>query len=134
MDKQIKKIFKNSILTSLVILIYGIVVQEKAVYIGLFSGCVISIVQFYMIYKDTEVAVHSGKSAAKITFIGYIKRYMLSLGLLFLMLKLDFSFFVGTALGLLLVKLMIFSNLIAKQILKIKNKFLGKEVKNWCLN
>lgn len=129
MDAQIKAIFKNSIITSIVILIYGLVVQEKAVYIGLVSGCILSIFQLYLIYRDTKIAIYSGKSAAKIAFAGYLKRYALSFILLFLMLKLDFACFAGAVIGLLLSKLMIFTNLIKKQIIKIKNNFLGKEVK-----
>lgn len=104
MDKELKLIIKKSLITSLIILLYGLIVREKAVYVAMFSGSLVSIAAFYLIIKDTEYIVHSGRGSYKTAVIGYIKRYALYGIFLFIMIKIDISFFALSILGLLNTK------------------------------
>lgn len=104
MDKDLKLIIKKSFITSLVILIYGLVVREKAVYVAMFSGSLVSIAAFYLIIKDTEYVVRSGRGSYQTAILNYIKRYALYGIFLFIMIKIDISFFALSILGLLNTK------------------------------
>lgn len=104
MNSDIKKIMKNSIITSLIVFIYGILVKSQIVYIGAFLGSIISVITLYTIYLDAEVAVRS-HSAFKITVTGYLKRYAVYGIYLGILLKyFGTPMCVGGAMGLLNTK------------------------------
>ena len=46
---ELKKIIKRGIITSIVILIYGVLSANKYIYIGMFIGAILSVIGFYMI-------------------------------------------------------------------------------------
>jgi len=104
MNKDIKKILKKSIITSLIVFIYGILVSSEVVYIGMFIGSIISTMGFYSIYMEAEAAVRSD-SAFKITLTGYVKRYLVYGVFLGVLLKFfGTSMCIGGAIGLLNIK------------------------------
>ena len=74
--EQIKSIFKRAGIAAAIILIYGIVIKNEYVYIGMFSGSVMSIIMFYMICMDIKFIAASESVSRKRGFIGYAKRYL----------------------------------------------------------
>lgn len=104
MNKDIKKILKKSIITSLIVFVYGILVRSDIVYIGMFAGSLISVMCLYSIYMEAEAAIRS-ESAFKITLTGYVKRYLVYGVFLGVLLKFfGTSMCIGGAIGLLNVK------------------------------
>ena len=122
--EEIKKIMRNSFITSAIIIIYGLIIKEKMVYIGMFGGAIISILTFYMICIDVKsIAVRGGSYKAGI--ISYLKRYFIygiALG--------TSAYFFGTgmmlstAIGLLNVKFNIYLMVLYKNFIKFKRKYL----------
>lgn len=51
---DIKRIFKRAAVTAVIILIYGILVKSEYVYLGMFSGSVMSILVFYLLCLDIK--------------------------------------------------------------------------------
>ncbi|MBZ4683421.1 MAG: hypothetical protein PWP46_94 [Fusobacteriaceae bacterium] len=129
MDKDIKIVIKNSFITSLIILIYGLLIQNKIVYIGFFLGSLFSIFAFYLIYRDVKYIMITKNGSYKNAILGYFKRYVLYLIFLVLMIKIDFSYFIAASLGLLNVKFnILLKNLFIDFLKKFKSKFDdGKE-------
>lgn len=122
--EEVKKIIKNSSITSFVIVCYGLIVQSKEVYIGMFVGSLVSILCLYMIYIDVKTSVIKGASF-KSGVLGYLKRY--SIYLLVLVGAshfFDLAMMLGTAIGLLNVKFNIFLMVLYKNLLKWKDKYL----------
>ena len=74
--EQIKSIFKRAGIAATIILIYGIIIKNEYVYIGMFSGSVMSIIMFYMICMDIKSIAASESVSRKRGFIGYAKRYL----------------------------------------------------------
>jgi hypothetical protein len=70
----------------------------------MFSGSLVSIAAFYLIIKDTEYVVRSGRGSYQTAILNYIKRYALYGIFLFIMIKIDISFFALSILGLLNTK------------------------------
>ena len=122
MNSDIKKILKNSIITSLIVFVYGILVRSDVVYIGVFIGSVISVVCFYSIYMEAEAAVRS-TNAFRITLTGYMKRYLVYGVFLGVLLKFfGTSMGVGGAMGLLNVKANIALTTVTMFLKKLVNK------------
>nr|P29705.1 RecName: Full=ATP synthase protein I, sodium ion specific [Propionigenium modestum]AAA09660.1 sodium-translocating ATPase F0 alpha subunit [Propionigenium modestum]CAA41367.1 F1 subunit [Propionigenium modestum]CAA46893.1 ATPase i-gen subunit [Propionigenium modestum] len=122
MNQEIKKILKNSLITSLIVLVYGIVVRNPIVYFGMFVGCLISTFCFYMICQEAESAMKSG-SPFKMTVTGYMKRYAIYGIYLGILVKFfGFPVFLGGAVGLLNIKFNIFLKVVSTQFEKIKKK------------
>jgi len=104
MNSDIKKILKKSIITSLIVFIYGILIRSNVIYIGMFIGSVISVGAFYNMYMEAEAAVRS-TNAFKITLGGYMKRYVVYGVFLGILMKyLGTPVCIGGAIGLLNVK------------------------------
>lgn len=74
---RLRIIFKRAIITTIIILCYGLVVQKKEVIIGMFSGALISVVSLYMLSIDVKNIVMSGEGTYRRGVIGYFKRYLL---------------------------------------------------------
>ncbi|WP_300331001.1 ATP synthase subunit I [Fusobacterium sp.] len=122
--EEIKKIIRNSIMTSVVILVYGIIIQSKEVYIGMFSGSLISILCFYMIYIDVKTSIVKGANF-KSGVLGYLKRYAIYLLVLAgASYFYDLAMMLGTAIGLLNIKFNILMMVLYKNLLKWKKKYL----------
>lgn len=122
--EEVKKIIKNSTITSFVILIYGVLIRSREVYIGMFSGSLVSILCFYMIYIDVKTSIIKGANF-KSGVLGYLKRYAIYL----LVLAgashfFDLAMMLGTAIGLLNVKFNILLMVLYKNLLKWKDKYL----------
>jgi len=122
MNSDIKKILKNSIISSLIVFLYGILIRSDVVYIGVFVGSLISVMCFYSIYMDAEAAVRSN-NAFRITLTGYMKRYAVYGVFLGVLLKFfGTSMCVGGAMGLLNVKANIAFTTLATFFKKLVNK------------
>lgn len=123
--EEIKKIIKGAIITSIIIFIYGIIVREKIIYIGMFIGSLVSILSFYMICIDVKSIVIT-KGSYKSGVFSYLKRYVLYL---ILLVSAGYFFDVGmllsTAVGLLNVKFNIYLMVLYKNFLKLKKKYLN---------
>ena len=121
---EIKNLMRRAFITSGIIIIYGLIIKEKMVCIGMFGGSLISILAFYMICIDVKsITVRGGSYKAGI--IGYLKRYLLygiSLG--------SAAYFFGTgmmlstAIGLLNIKFNIYLMVLYKNFINFKNKYL----------
>lgn len=118
--EEINLIIKRSFMTSFIILIYGILIREKVVFIGMFLGSLVSILAFYMIYLDIKNNLKVKSS--KYIFLGYLKRYLIYATVLAIA-----SYFgklpmmLATAVGLINIKFNI--------ILFVLNKKLSKMIK-----
>lgn len=122
--EDIKKIIKNSLITSIIILIYGLIVGSKEVFGGMFLGSLISIFCFYTIYLDVKTSLLRGASF-KSGVLNYLKRYFIycvSLGTSIYFFGLGMM--LGTAIGLLNIRFNILLMVLYKNLLKWKDKYL----------
>lgn len=121
MDKDLKSLFKNIFITIFIVFIYGLIIWEKAIFIGMTLGGIISVLALFLLYKDAEFIVYSKQKPMKKTIIGYSKRYLLYGFFLFLMVYIDFQWFVAGALGLLIVKFNILLRMFSIHLKNIKS-------------
>ena len=77
--EDIKKLFNRMIIVTIIFLIYGLVIRNKYVLVGLVSGCIISILSLYMLSTDVKSIAYTKdqKIAKRIALIGFLKRYFL---------------------------------------------------------
>lgn len=123
--EQIKLLFKRAFLTAIIILIYGLLVQGKEIYIGMFSGALVSILALYMIYQDVNTIVVTKNSSKKRAMLGYLKRYILYSVFLGIMGKIGgLSMILGSAIGLLNVKGNIYLLVLSDKFKKFRDKHL----------
>ncbi len=119
--EDLKLLIRRSIKTSIIILIYGLIIREKVVYIGAFLGSLISIFSLYMIKWDVETVLNSG-NPIRISIGGYLKRYLVYGLFLAALMYFGHNLFFGGVLGLLNVKV----NLLLNEVVKYINKLRGK--------
>ena len=110
MEKILKNTIKKAIIITLIFLVYGILVKSPAIYIGMVSGSIISILNFYLLIKDTSRYVLMASKVERLAFFGYLKRYVISGILLLIMIKIGIDYFFGAVLGVLLIKFIILSS------------------------
>lgn len=122
MEKELEKLFKNTGKTTVVILIYGVLVREKAIYIAMTLGSLISMLSLYLLYRDAEFIMHAKNNPMRNTLLGYGKRYLIYGIFLWAMIYVDFRWFVGGMLGLLTVKFNILFKMISIHLKYIKEK------------
>lgn len=96
MGKELKILIRNSVITSIILLIYGVITLDKLVLVTIFGGSLVSLFTLYLTIRDAEVSVISS-NANKITILGYTKRYLIY-GI-FLYLMVEFFGFSGVVLG-----------------------------------
>lgn len=123
--EDIKNVIRRGFITSGIILIYGLLIREKMVCIGMFGGSLISILTFYMLCIDVKSTVAKGGGSYKAGMISYIKRYVIygvSLG------ASAYFFGIGmllsTAIGLLNIKFNILIMVLYKNLKGFKKKYL----------
>lgn len=120
----LKIIIKRGFITSGIIFLYGILLQNKIIYMGMFGGSLLSILGFYMISLDAKTSLHSN-SPFKVSVIGYIKRYILYGIYLGVMAKFfGMPMIIAGALGLLSIKFNIWLYFGVKNIKSLKSKYL----------
>lgn len=125
--EQIKKIFKRAGVAAGIVLIYGIIIRNEYVYVGMFSGSVMSIAMFYMICMDVKSIAASESVSRKRGFVGYAKRYVIYGVYLAVMAKFfGLPMLLSSAIGLLNVKVTILLMTLSENILKFRDKFLKK--------
>lgn len=122
--EEIKTVIKRSLVTSAVILLYGIIIKEKIIYLGMFGGSVISVIAFYMLCVDVKSIVASN-GTYKAGIISYLKRYVLY----GLAIGVSAHFFgagmlLSTAIGLLNIKFNILIMVLYNKLKKFKKKYL----------
>lgn len=122
MNQELKLVFRNSLITILIILIYGLIIGQKSIYIAFTLGAMVSLLNLYWIFKDAQVLAHVGERAVGKRKAAFIKRFLLSGVFLFLMIKVDFQWFVSGSIGLLVVKFNIFLLMLSLQYNNIKKK------------
>lgn len=122
LSKEIKLLMKQATIICFIIIIYGLIIRKPEVYIGLTLGCVGSILSLYHMVFIAHIAIANGKRAARINFFGYLQRYLFYGAMLVIMMNIGYNYFLGAALGLLLIKFLIYIN----QIIKGLQKFLKK--------
>ena len=122
MNEDLKKVFKNTVITIVVIFIYGIIIGQKSVYIASTLGAILSLWNLYSIFKDAETLVYLKEASTKRKMISYTKRMFITGVFLFLMIKVDFKWFVSGTLGLLTVRFNIFLIMLKTQIDNIAKK------------
>ncbi len=116
--EQLKIIMKRAMIVAIIILIYGVLTNNKYLYIGMFLGALLSILGFYMIYLDARASLVSN-SPFKAGVTGYLKRYILYGAFLALLTKFyGLPMLIGGVIGLLNIKINIliitFSNSIKR--------------------
>lgn len=122
--EEIKDLMRRAFITSLIIVVYGIIIREKMVYLGMFTGSLASILAFYMICLDVKSIV-ARRGSNKDGVIGYLKRYVLYGAVLG-----GAAYFFGigmmlsTAVGLLNIKFNIYLMVLYKKFIKFKSKYL----------
>lgn len=123
--EDIKNVIKRSFITSGIIIIYGLIIREKMVYLGMFGGSLVSILTFYMLCLDVKSIVANKQGSYKAGIISYVKRYAIyciSLGVA--------AYFYGTgmllstAVGLLNIKFNIMLMVLYKSLKSFKRKYL----------
>ncbi len=117
--EEIKKLFKITIIVTIVTCLLGSIFQNKYLLFGISGGCAISVIALYMLSLDSKTIVYSKdvKVAKRIAYIGYAKRYFLHLLFLGTLLYFtnDFQLFLSGFIGTLNVKLSIyFMNILRK--------------------
>ena len=122
---NIKRIFKRAAVAAAIIFVYGILVRSEYVYLGMFSGSVMSIFVFYLLCLDIKSIAVSENVSRKRGFTGYLKRYTIYgiyLGIMAHFFGLPML--LGSAIGLLNVKANILLIILSENILKLRDKYL----------
>lgn len=122
MNKELKLVFRNSIITNLIVFVYGIILWQKAIYIASTLGAILSIWNLYSIYKDSEVLIYKKNASMKQGILSYSKRYLINGVFLAIMMYVDFQWLIAGALGLLVVKLNILLIMFSHQLNNIIKK------------
>jgi hypothetical protein len=121
---ELKVIIRRGIITSAIILIYGLLSRNEYIYLGMFIGAVLSVIGFYMICLDAKASLASN-SPFKVGVIGYLKRYVLYGIFLAIAAKFyGFPMLVSGVIGLLNIKINILSVTLFNNIKKFKSKYL----------
>lgn len=124
MDK-VKILFKRTWITALAILVYGVIVGSKEVYLGIFSGAVVSILGLYLLCLDVKKIVATQQGSYKRGILGYLQRYFMYGIYLGVMGKFfGLSMIICSGLGLLNVKGNILLMALSDKVLKIRDKNL----------
>ena len=118
--EEIRKLFKITIIVTVVTFLLGLIFQNKYLLFGISGGCAISVIALYMLSQDNKAIAYSKdvKVAKRIAYIGYAKRYFLHLLFLGILLYFtnDFQLFLSGFIGTLNVKLSIYFISILKKI------------------
>lgn len=123
--EKVKLLFKRAGITALIILVYGIIIQSKEIYFGMFSGAVVSILALYMLCLDVKNIVATQQGSYKRGILGYVQRYLLYAIYLGLMAKFfGLSMVICSGLGLLNVKANILLMALSDKLLKYRDKHL----------
>ena len=111
--EEIKKLFKITIIVTTITFLLGLIFQNKYLLFGISGGCAISVIALYMLSVDTKAIIYSKdiKTAKRIAYIGYAKRYFLHFIFLAVLLYFfkDFKIFLSGFIGTLNVKLTIYT-------------------------
>ena len=120
--EDIKNLFKKTIIVTIVCFLFGLIFQNKYLLCGISGGCSVSVIALYMLSVDTKAIIYSKdvKTAKRIAYIGYAKRYILHFIFLAVLLYFfkDFKLFLSGFIGTLNVKLTIYTMNVLERIKK----------------
>lgn len=123
--EDIKRVFKRSGITVLIIFIYGIIIQIKEVYFGMTSGALVSIFTFYLLCIDVKNIVATQNGTHKRAILGYLKRYIVYAVYLGVMAKyFGLSMVLCSGMGLLNTRINITLMTLSDRFLKFRDKNL----------
>lgn len=123
--EEIKKIIKRAIITSVCILVYGVASGVHEIYIGMFTGAIISVIGFYLLCKDIQNTIILQDGSRKRAMLSYLKRYALYGIYLGIMGEyFGLSMIICSALGLLNIRINIQVMALSDKILKFRDKTL----------
>lgn len=123
--EDIKRLFKRAGITALIILIYGVLVQSKEVYLGMFTGALVSILSLYLLCIDVKKIIATKDASKKRAILGYLQRYVLYIVYLGVIAKFfGLSMVICSGLGLLNVKFNIQLMALSDRVLKFRDKHL----------
>lgn len=74
--EDIKTIFKHATISSVFVLIYGIFTWNSYVLLGMFSGSLVAILNFYSLCEDVKTQVFQKDDSRRRAFLRYVKRYV----------------------------------------------------------
>ena len=110
--EEVKKLFKITIIVTIIFFLLGLIFQDKYLLFGLSGGCTVSVISLYLLSLDSKAITYTKdiKVAKRIAYIGYAKRYFLHLLFLGTLLYFtnDFKLFLSGFIGTLNVKLSIY--------------------------
>lgn len=110
--EEIRTLFKRTIIITIVCVVLGVMTRNTSLLFGISGGSIVSILSLYMLSLDVKAISYcrDTKTAKRIAYSGYAKRYFFYIGFLAVLLYFfdDFKVFLGGAIGMLNVKFNIF--------------------------
>ena len=120
--EEIRALFKRTIIITIVCVILGVITRNTSLLFGISGGSIVSILSLYMLSLDVKAISYcrDTKTAKRIAYSGYAKRYFLHLLFLGALLYFtnDFRFFLSGFIGTLNVKLTIYTMNVLERIKK----------------
>lgn len=116
MREFVKKILLLSVIVLVFVILIGLLLKNKEIYIGFTLGGAIAVLNFYMIAADAEVIIRSGERAKRTAVLKFLIRYIWIFAIITVaVLIFHFNNFFGLFAGMFLVRGVIF---VQKVILK----------------
>lgn len=120
---DLKRVFKNSAKTSIIVLVYGALTRSNIIYLGMFGGSLLSILSLYMMTMEAKKIIYS-RSAKRVAVLGYLKRYAMYGVFLGVMAHYyGVPMLIGSAMGLLNIKINVCLLVLSENIESLKNKY-----------
>lgn len=105
MNKEFLKIIKKALIIIAIVFLLGIISRDKAMWLGYTVGGITAVIQAFMMYFDLEKMLTFKISSKKYAFASYTKRYVVSILVMIIMIKIDTRHFAFCILGLLVIKI-----------------------------
>ena len=109
MNETLRNIIKKSFIILISIFVIGLIIRSKELYLGFTAGGILSILNFFVMYKDTEKNLYAGTKNFSFATKSYAKRYLILAASMVGLIKIGTSIFLGAAFGLFLIKAVIVS-------------------------
>lgn len=110
--EEVKGLFKRTIIVTIACIVLGLITRNIFLLFGISGGCAVSIVSLYLLSQDVKAISYCRdvRTAKRIAYSGYAKRYFLYLAFLAVLIYFfdDFKVFLGGAIGLMNVKFNIY--------------------------
>lgn len=115
LPELIKKIYIISLFLTVISLIVGIILKRPELYLGFFTGSIISIINVYLTIRGAYKAVYEGNKSRFGSIFEYLKRIVIYCGGMYFVIFISKKYFnsrvtgniIGTGLGFLNFKISI---------------------------